>query len=150
MKQNIIWPKGRGKLGLFKPLLGSWVCKTDSERGSLVCTRTFEPTLDGKYIKLNAVWQFADNAYEEHCLFGVNKDKQIAFWSFTNDGKQSEGLLVDVTDIHPQAIGFAAQMPAGLARQFYWPDDQSGFNWAVESKTKKGWNRFVKHEYKRS
>ncbi len=150
MKQKINWQKGRGKLGIFKPLLGSWVCETDSERGPLMCIRTFEPTLDGKYIKLTAVWQFANSAYEEHCLFGVNSDKQIAFWSFTNDGKQSNGLVADVTDIHPQAIGFAAKMPAGFARQVYWPDEQAGFFWAVESKTKKGWNRFVEHAYKRN
>jgi hypothetical protein len=38
-------------------------------------------------------------------------------------------------------------MPAGIARQVYWPDDAQGFHWAVESQTKKGWNRFVDHLY---
>ncbi|MEZ5472996.1 MAG: hypothetical protein R3E90_14595 [Marinicella sp.] len=147
MKQNKNWQKGRGKLGIFKPLLGSWVCETDTERGPLVCSRTFEPFLDNKYIKLTVIWHFVTSNYEEYCLFGVDKDQQMAFWSFTNDGKQSNGLLTDVSDIHPQAIGFAAQMPAGFARQFYWPDDQGGFYWAVESKTSKGWNRFVEHHY---
>ena len=61
----------------------------------------------------------------------------VGFWSFTSDKKQSLGKLADVTDIHPQAFGFEAQMPAGLARQAYWPDDEAGFFWAVESRTKK-------------
>jgi len=38
-------------------------------------------------------------------------------------------------------------MPAGIARQVYWPDETQGFHWAVESQTKKGWHRFVEHHY---
>ena len=45
------------------------------------------------------------------------------------------------------ALCFEAQMPAGLARMVYWPDDADGFFWAVESKTQKGWNRFQFHHY---
>ena len=30
----------------------------------------------------------------------------------------------------------------------YWPNPEGGFNWAVEAKTKKGWNRFTIHHYK--
>ena len=71
----------------------------------------------------------------------------LAFWSFTSDGKRSQGTIADVTDIHSEAIGFEAQMPAGLARMVYWPSDQNGIHWAVESKTKKGWNRFTCHHY---
>ena len=80
-------------------------------------------------------------------MIGVNPEKEVCFWSFTSDGKQSNGKLVDVTDVHPQAIGFEAQMPAGTARMVYWPDEEQGFYWIVESKTKKGWNRFVEHHY---
>jgi hypothetical protein len=29
----------------------------------------------------------------------------------------------------------------------YWPDEGEGFHWVVESKTKKGWNRFTEHHY---
>jgi hypothetical protein len=37
-------------------------------------------------------------------------------------------------------------MDRGLARQAYWPDAEGmGFHWVVESRTKKGWNRFVDH-----
>ncbi|MFA5806109.1 MAG: hypothetical protein WC879_15840 [Melioribacteraceae bacterium] len=40
-------------------------------------------------------------------------------------------------------------MPADQARMIYWTDEQEGFHWAVESKTKKGWNRFTEHHYKK-
>jgi hypothetical protein len=40
-------------------------------------------------------------------------------------------------------------MPAGTARMIYWPDEESGFHWAVESKVKKGWNRFTQHHYQK-
>jgi hypothetical protein len=86
-------------------------------------------------------------AYRELALIGVGEDKEVCFWSFTSDGKRSEGKLADVTDVHPEAIGFEAQMPAGLARMIYWPDADGGYHWAVESKTKKGWNRFTEHHY---
>ena len=77
----------------------------------------------------------------------IGKKGDIRFWSFTSDKKQSQGVLADVSDLHPQAIGFEAQMDAGLARMAYWPDEVEGFHWVVESKTKKGWNRLVEHHY---
>ena len=42
-----IWKPGRGKLGLFKPLLGDWTCQTDSPYGPLTCTRSFAPAVKG-------------------------------------------------------------------------------------------------------
>jgi len=80
-------------------------------------------------------------------VFGVGDDKAVRFWSFTSAGKRSTGALADVSDIHPHAIGFEAAMPAGLARQAHGPDPTGGFRWAVASKTKKGWRRFVEHHY---
>jgi hypothetical protein len=141
------WNKGRGKLGAFNPLLGAWRAEAASDMGLVKCIREFKHVLSGKYIQLTASWQFADRQYDEMALIGVNENKEVCFWSFTSDGKQSNGKLSDVTDIHPEAIGFEAQMPAGIARMAYWPDDNQGFFWAVESKTKKGWNRFVEHHY---
>lgn len=141
------WKKGRGKLGLFDPLKGVWQAEVDSERGRVKCRREFKRVLDGKYVQLIANWEYPDGTYDEFAMIGVNRDKEIVFWSFTSDGNQSGGKLADVTDVHPQAIGFEAQMPAGLARMVYWPDEGEGFHWAVESKTKKGWNRFVDHHY---
>ncbi len=141
------WKKGRGKLGPFEPLIGKWHAVADSEAGEVHCTRTFTRVLDGAYIQLTADWEYPQGSYKELALFGVGPDGQVNFWSFTSDKKQSQGYLADVTDIHPQALGFEAHMPAGLARQAYWPDDEAGFHWVVESKSKKGWNRFVEHRY---
>jgi len=141
------WKKGRGKLGLLKPLLGKWVAHADSEMGLVECERIFVKSLDDAYITLNANWDVAGKPYKEMAMIGVNSQKQIGFWSFTSDGKQSQGLLVDAPEIHPQAIVFEANMPAGIARMAYWPDEAEGFRWVVESKNKKGWNRFVEHHY---
>jgi hypothetical protein len=141
-----IWKKGRGKLGVLTPLLGSWIAQTDSPMGKLSCTRVFEPLLGGNYIQLTAKWSFSKGVYEEKAIIGI-KDAKISFWSFTSDGKNSQGAIADGTDIHAEAICFEAEMPAGLARMIYWPNESGGFNWAVESKTKKGWNRFTLHNY---
>lgn len=145
------WSKGRGKLGLFAPLMGSWTAHADSELGPMTCTRSFESMLGGEYVRLGVRWEFADGKrkpYEELCLFGVRPDKQTGFWSFTNDGKQSQGWLSSAPDIDAVAICFEADMDAGRARQVYWPSQTGdGFDWAVESLTKKGWNRFVLHHY---
>ena len=115
------------------------------------CTRTFRPLGKG-WIELNALWRMGDRGdYEEVALFGSTAERQLGFFSFTSDGKRSEGVLMDGTDIHPQAVAFAAQMPAGLARMTYWPsDDGLGFSFAVESRTKKGWSRFLRQTYRRS
>ncbi len=81
-------------------------------------------------------------------LIGAGDEGKVCFWSFTSDGKRSQGTIADVTDLHAEAVGFEAQMPAGFARMAYWPDEEGGFFWVVESKTKKGWKRFVKHQYR--
>ncbi len=142
------WKKGRGKLGFMQPLEGRYLAVADSEMGQVTCERTFSRVLAGAYVQLEANWSLKTGSYQELALFGVDADGVVRFWSFTSDKKQAVGKLADVTDIHPQAIGFEAQMPAGLARQAYWPDDGDGFFWAVESKTKKGWNRFTEHHYR--
>jgi hypothetical protein len=144
----VSWKKGRGKLGILDPLLGKWRAEAESEMGTVICTRTFTKVLDGAYVQLTADWEYESGSYEEIALIGVGPERKVNFWSFTSDKKQSQGELADVSDIHPDAIGFEAQMPAGLARMAYWPDDTAGFHWVVESKTKKGWNRFTEHHYK--
>lgn len=140
------WKKGRGNLGPLTSLLGSWFAESDSPMGKLKCTRTFTPILGGKYIELKATWQFGKGAYEEQAIYGMN-EALLSFWSFTSDGKKSQGYLADGKDVHPEAICFEANMPAGLARFIYWPNPDGGINWAVESKVKKGWNRFTEHHY---
>jgi hypothetical protein len=146
-KQKPIWKKGRGKLGVLSPIIGSWAAETDSPMGKLQCTRVLEPVLGGNYIQLTAEWKTPKFTYREHAIIGI-RDGVLSFWSFTSDGKNSQGVIADGTDVHPEAICFEAQMPAGLARMIYWPEPDGSFNWAVESKTKKGWNRFTKHHYK--
>jgi hypothetical protein len=141
------WKKGRGKLGPLQPLLGTWQAESDSPMGKLKCTRVFKKILGDKFIELTATWDFGKSQYEEHAIYGI-KDDQLTFWSFTSDGKRSEGYVADGTDVHPDAIAFEAQMPAGIARMIYWPAEPGGMKWAVESKNKKGWNRFTEHHYK--
>lgn len=152
-----MWKKGRGKLGFLQPLLGRWQAQADSPMGPLSCTRTLEPVLGGAYIQLTARWLFGDAAkkrdgasndgYQEIALIGVDSERQVAFWSFTSDGKQSRGVQADVSDLHPEAVGFEAQMPAGLARMACWPEE-GGFVWVVEAKNAKGWRRFTEHHYR--
>ena len=143
------WKKGRGKLGPLVPLTGKWKAEGTSPMGPMTCLRAFEPILAGTRIRLEATWKFQALAYNELAIFGPDAEGVLVFHSYTSDGKSSNGQLADATDIHPEAIGFEAQMPAGFARMVYWPDDDGeGFHWAVESKTKKGWNRFTIHHYR--
>jgi hypothetical protein len=159
------WKKGRGKLGFLEPLLGRWTASAESPMGPVSCTRVFEKVLGGSYVRLEALWRFGAAAapppagcevtppkpgggYEEFALFGAGEDGRVAFWSFTSDGKRSQGTVADVTDLHAEAVGFEAQMPAGLARMAYWPGDGGGYVFVVESKNKSGWKRFVEHHYR--
>jgi hypothetical protein len=144
------WKKGRGKLGVLDPLLGSWEAQTETPMGPTACVRTFARALNDAYVILDASWDFSGKVYREHAIYGPGDDGQVVFWSFTSDGKRSQGTIADATDIHPAAIGFEAQMPAGLARLVYWPDgdNTNGIQWAVESKSKKGWKRFTLHHYR--
>ena len=141
------WKKGRGKLGCLAPLLGSWQATADTPMGAVKCTRVFEKALADTYIELVARWDFGGKVYVEQAMIGVDREGLVSFWSFTSDGKNSMGHITDVTDLHPEAIGFEAEMPAGTARMAYWPDETDGFYWVAESKSKKGWNRFVTHHY---
>src|SRR5262249_4945481 len=131
-------------------LIGDWKAEAATPIGPVSCTRIFTPILGGTRIQLTARWKFEKGTYEELAIIGMNADGKLAIWSFTSDGKSSAGTITDVSDIHPEAIGFEAQMPAGLARMAYWPDDVDGCHWAVESKNKKGWHRFTEHHYKRA
>lgn len=142
------WKKGRGKLGVLAPLIGAWEAESDTPMGRVRCARRFSHILGGSRVLLEAVWHLpGGKVYQEHAIYGMDDSGALAFWSFTSDGKHSRGSLTDASDLHPEAVAFEAQMPAGLARMAYWPDDGGGLNWVVESKTKKGWNRFTHHHY---
>lgn len=147
-----LWKKGRGKLGPLAPLHGEWLAEADSPRGPLRCYRRLRPVLGGRFLQLDVRWEFgggsASGAYEERALIGADSGGVVRFWSFTSDGKHSAGTLADVTDLHPEAVGFEADMPAGRARMAYWPATDGGFHWVVESKAKAGWKRFVEHHYR--
>jgi hypothetical protein len=160
-----VWKKGRGKLGFLQPLLGCWVAEAETPMGPVRCTRAFEKVLGGYYVRLGARWEFQPSGskieeqgtdspaqggrvYEEVALIGAGDGGKVCFWSFTSDGKRSQGNVADATDLHKDAIAFEAQMSAGFARMAYWPDGGEGFFWAVESKTAKGWRRFVEHHYR--
>jgi hypothetical protein len=144
----MVWKKGRGLLGPLQPLLGEWRTREASgstEASAMACTRTFSPLGKG-WIALDARWQVGPGReYRELALFGSGEDGALGVFSFTSDGKRSVGRLADGSDVHPEAIAFEAQMPAGLARMLYWPREEgvAGFQFAVESRTKKGWNRFL-------
>jgi hypothetical protein len=142
-----LWKVGRGTLGPLQPLLGSWEATMESKIGPLSCTRSFTQELGGKFIVLRAAWKLPGKAYEELALFGSSPTGTLAFWSYTSDGKRSEGQRAEAGDIHPECLAFEAEMPAGLARMLYWPEADGGLGFAVESRTKKGWNRFVHHHY---
>jgi hypothetical protein len=53
-----MWKKGRGKLGILQPLLGSWAATAESPMGPVRCTRVFEAVLGGAYVRLDAHWIF--------------------------------------------------------------------------------------------
>ncbi len=144
------WKRGRGKLGFLQPLLGRWTATAAGDvMGPVQCTRVFTPVLGGSYVRLEARWELGGGkVYEEEALIGAGDDGTVGFWSFTSDGKRSQGTVEDVTDLHPEAVGFEAHMPAGLARMAYWPDEDGGFVWVVESRNAKGWKRFVEHHYR--
>ena len=146
-----VWKSGRGALGVLQPLLGQWATETEGpgDFGRIRVTRRFETVLGGAYVRLDVHWALGGGkSYEEIALFGKGGDGALAFTSFTSDGKQARGAQADGCDVHPQAIAFEAQMPAGLARFVYWPaDDGDGYRFAVENRTKKGWNRFLRHHY---
>jgi hypothetical protein len=113
------------------------------------CSRTFSPLGKG-WIELDARWQIGPaKEYRERAFFGAGEDGRLACFSFTSDGKRSVGHLADASDVAGEIIAFEALMPAGLARILYWPlnDSRPGFHFAVESKTQKGWNRFLEQKF---
>ena len=143
-----VWKKGRGKLGPLEPLLGSWEADAETPLGKVRCRRTFRKILGDSCVLLEAEWFLPGKVYREHAIYTAGDGGVLTFWSFTSDGKRSEGKLVDASDVDPAAIAFEAEMPAGTARMVYWPGEDGTVHWAVESKTKKGWKRFSHHRYR--
>ena len=85
------WKKGRGKLGILAPSVGTWHADADTpdgRPGKVHCVRSFQKVLNGSYIELIASWHMGDSVYEERAFFGCDAAGKIRFWSFTSDGKQ--------------------------------------------------------------
>lgn len=145
------WKAGRGKMGFMTPLIGQWLAiDPDTPMGKVVCIRTYEMILDDKFIRLQADWDIGEGkkTYSEIAHYGLNADKNPAFWSFTSDGGQSYGELADVSGMQSGAKGFHAEMPSGLARFGFWPT-KAGMIWAAEAKTKTGWKSMIRHDCRR-
>lgn len=141
------WKSGRGKMGFMTPLLGRWRAEqAETPMGRVVCCRSYEKILDGKFIRLVADWTIGEygKTYQEVAHYGLNRQKTPAFWSFTSDGGSSYGELADVSDMATGACGFHAEMPSGLARFGFWPTE-NGMMWAADAKTKSGWSILVRH-----
>jgi hypothetical protein len=141
------WQRGRGKLGVLAPLLGAWVAEGESEAGPYRCERRFARALHGSYVELRAEWRVPGGTYDEVALHGHDRDGELRFWSFTSDGRQSSGWRVDAEDLPHAGVAFAADLPAGRARFAYWREDGGPLVYVVESRTPRGWNRFVEHRY---
>lgn len=135
---------GRGLLGPMKPLLGDWRFSGTYNGLPIGVTRLYEPWGKG-WVRLTATWDLPDRTYVETAFYGATADGGLGFYSFTNDGKRSEGRLVDGADVHAQAVAFVARFPAGTGRMITWPRDDGapGFDFAVENQVKSGWNRFL-------
>jgi hypothetical protein len=123
------WKRGRGKLGMLAPLIGSWKATASTPIGPVACTRVFEPVLSGNYIRLTARWDFGKGVYEEVAMIGVNPAGTVAFWSFSSDGKNSNGTVADVTDIHPEASGL--RLRCRTRANGILADGADGFHWSV-------------------
>lgn len=135
---------GRGLLGPLRPLLGHWVHRGEHNGQTVEVSRLYESWGNG-WVRLSATWELPGRTYAETAFYGATTEGPLGFYSFTNDGKRSEGRLADGTDVHAQAVAFVAQFPAGTGRMIAWPRDDGlpGFDFAVERQTAKGWNRFL-------
>ena len=71
---SMVWKKGRGKLGAFAPLLGTWSAEAESPQGKVRCQRTFSKVLHDSHIHLHAVWHIGALTYEEVAFFGVDRE----------------------------------------------------------------------------
>ena len=66
-----MWRRGRGKLGVFEPLLGTWVAVSKSDQGKVRCTRSFKRVLSNRYMQMETQWKIGRAAYEELAIFCV-------------------------------------------------------------------------------
>lgn len=54
--------KGRGSLGGFRPLHGTWRARANSGMRPVVCDHASRPILDGKFLELTSRWTIVSGA----------------------------------------------------------------------------------------
>jgi hypothetical protein len=141
-KKKRALPSGARALKLLQPFLGRW---SASAPGYTV-TRELSSVLGGKYLQLAVHWDLGSRQYEEHAVYGVDlADKQLKFWSFTSDGKRSEGKLV-LADAG--VVTFEAKVGGGLGRMSL-HSRKDGFTFTVDAQPKgaKSWKRFLEQHF---
>lgn len=143
---------GRSAAAGFRKLkryIGLWVAEGKGPMGPYRCERVIEELRGGKYLRLSAVWDIPGWKYEELAVYGVDPaSKRLRFWSFTSDGKRSEGELAAPADVAKEALCFEAHFSGRRARMIWSPVGPEGFTVAVEAQTKKGWKRFLEQQFR--
>lgn len=81
MSTKPTWKKGRGKLGILAPLVGTWHADADTpdgRPGKIHCERRFKKALNNSYVELTAIWHMSDTIYEERAFLGVMLQENFA------------------------------------------------------------------------
>jgi len=84
------WKKGRGKMGVLAPLLGTWKAEAMSPMGKIRCTADVRTRTRDRYIQLRARWEFGKGAYEEIALYGI-KDGTLRSGRSRPTGRDRKG-----------------------------------------------------------
>lgn len=95
-------------------------------------------------------WRIGKLRYEGIARNGGQRGGPPCSWSFTSDGKNRKGRLVQVSEVHPLAFGIEAKLPAGIGRMIYGPAKWDGFHWVAEAKTRQGWRWLTEHHDERA
>jgi hypothetical protein len=133
----------------LKRYIGLWVTEGKGPMGTYRCERVFEELRGGKYLRLTVVWDIPGGKYEELAVYGVDPaSRRLRFWSFTSDGKRSEGELTAPADVAKDALCFEADFSGRRARMIWSPVGPEGFTVAVEARNKKGWKRFLEQQFR--
>ena len=106
------WKKGRGKLGVFNPLMGNWQAEAESEMGPVKCKREFKRVLSGKYIQLAANWEYPNGSYDELAMIGINRDKEIWLFGISRGKSIYGGDLIrqNVDSLRDQGKGVGTKL----------------------------------------
>ncbi len=95
---------------------------------------------------LDAEWDFGGKFYKEHAIYGVDAGGDVAFWSFTSDGKRSRGVL-QRAGCPPRSHRLRGRNASRPCPNDLLARNRRHYALGRKSKTKKGWNRFTEHTY---